>query len=82
MGATEAVARFLVQTSYDQLPPEAVEAARRAFLDTLGVALAGSGQEAGRLVEALAAEGGGAQGAQDGGGVPAAAIVAAAQGPP
>ena len=60
MGATEAVARFLVRTSYDQLPPEAVEAARRAVLDTLGVALAGSGQEAGRLVEALAAEGGGA----------------------
>ena len=60
MAATEAIARFLVSTSYDDLPAEAVEAARRAVLDTLGVALAGSREEAGRLVEALAAEAGGA----------------------
>ena len=56
MAATEGLARFLVNTSYDHLPPEAVEAAHRAVLDTLGVALAGSREQAGRLVEALAAE--------------------------
>lgn len=38
-------ARHTVKTRYEDLPPEAVEAAKKAILDTLGVILAGSGME-------------------------------------
>lgn len=59
MGATERLARFLVETSYEDIPREAVEVAKRAILDGVGVALAGSREEAGRIMAQFVREGGG-----------------------
>ena len=60
MGLTETLARFVAETRYEEIPDEARTLARRAILDTLGVALAGSREEAGRIVAELAAQAGGA----------------------
>lgn len=43
MNVTQRLAEFIVDT--EVAPPEAIEQARRAFLDTLGVALAGSRED-------------------------------------
>ena len=37
MGVTESIARWINETTYEDLPPEAVKAAKWAILDTLGV---------------------------------------------
>ncbi|MFH1087606.1 MAG: MmgE/PrpD family protein, partial [Chloroflexota bacterium] len=50
--------RFVVETDYDRMPPEAVNAAKRAMLDTIGVTLAGSAEPQGRIVARLAARSG------------------------
>ena len=42
MDVTAKLAQFVSSVGYDQLPSDAVQTARRAFLDCLGVALAGS----------------------------------------
>ncbi|RPI42258.1 MAG: MmgE/PrpD family protein [Betaproteobacteria bacterium] len=42
MEVTARLARFVVATGYDEMSPEVIAAAKPAFLDTLGVALAGS----------------------------------------
>src|SRR5918995_1068473 len=44
MGATEEIARFLVDTKYEDLPRDAVEKAKRTALDCVGAALAGVGE--------------------------------------
>ena len=44
MGATEKIARFLVDTKYEGVPREAVEKAKRTALDCVGAALAGVGE--------------------------------------
>jgi len=44
MGATERIARFIVDTDYGNIPPDAVEKAKRTTLDCMGVALAGVGE--------------------------------------
>ena len=49
-GVTEVMCRWIVNTTYDDLPTEAVMAAKRAMLDTLGVTLAGATQPVGRIV--------------------------------
>jgi 2-methylcitrate dehydratase PrpD len=41
MGTTEKIARFIVETSYEDIPRDAVEKAKRTALDCLGAALAG-----------------------------------------
>jgi 2-methylcitrate dehydratase PrpD len=41
MGATEKIARFVVNTSYEDIPRDAVDKAKRTALDCLGAALAG-----------------------------------------
>jgi len=41
MGATEKIARFIVDTSYEDIPRDAIEKAERTALDCLGAALAG-----------------------------------------
>lgn len=54
----EHFARHVVKTTYDDLPPVAVVAAKTFILDTLGVAIAGSGEpNARRLAETAAAWG-------------------------
>ncbi|HEY7713748.1 MAG TPA: MmgE/PrpD family protein, partial [Candidatus Binatia bacterium] len=41
MAATEKIARFVVDTDYEDLPCDAVEKAKRTALDCMGAALAG-----------------------------------------
>ena len=41
MGATEKIARFIVNTGYEDIPGDAVEKAKRTALDCLGATLAG-----------------------------------------
>src|SRR5262245_51349320 len=51
---TRKLARFVVSTKYDAIPPKALATAKTAIMDCLGVAVAGSREEsaviAGRLV--------------------------------
>src|SRR5262245_41971394 len=44
-GATEAIASFITGTSLGDLPPDAVEKAKKAIADTFAVILAGAGSE-------------------------------------
>jgi 2-methylcitrate dehydratase PrpD len=58
-GATAGVAEFIVKSRWEDCPPEAVEAARRAILDCLGVMLAGAVEPPARIIQRIAeAEGG------------------------
>lgn len=50
MDVTAALARFVCTTEYENLPPAAIDAAKRGFLDTLGVAVAGSAEPASAAV--------------------------------
>lgn len=50
MGTTEKLAQFIVETSYEDISPAAIQAAKRAMLDTLGVMLAGSQEPAGKII--------------------------------
>ncbi|HET7874746.1 MAG TPA: MmgE/PrpD family protein, partial [Methylomirabilota bacterium] len=59
MGATSAIAEFIVKSRWEDCPPAAVAAARWAILDCLGVMLAGSIESPARIVQGVArAEGG------------------------
>jgi len=53
MGITEQFAEFIVETDYQKLPVKAVEAAKRATLDYVGVTIAGSLEPAGTLITNL-----------------------------
>ena len=61
MGLTDSIARWIIGTTYDDLPQEAVTAAKRAMLDTLGVSIAGATQPVGRIVIDYTREAGGTQ---------------------
>lgn len=50
MSLTRTLAERIVATRYEELPAEAITEAKRAVLDTLGVALAGSREPAARIV--------------------------------
>lgn len=56
MEYTKKVAEFIANTRYGDIPPRAIDAAKGAILDGVGVALAGSGEEAGRIASELARE--------------------------
>src|SRR3989338_6122921 len=59
MRATSTTAEFVAKSRWTDCPAEAVDAARRAILDCLGVMLAGSIEPAARIVTGIArAEGG------------------------
>ena len=59
MRATSTIAEFVAKSRWTDCPAEAVDAARRAILDCLGVMLAGSIEPAARIVTGIArAEGG------------------------
>lgn len=68
MGTTQKVAQFIVNTTYDQIPAEAIAVAKRAIVDGLGVAVAGSQTETGRIA---------ARWAKEMGAAPAAGVVGA-----
>jgi 2-methylcitrate dehydratase PrpD len=59
MGATEELARWIVRTSSEDIPPDALRVAGEACFDCLGVMLAGSVQPLGRIITRLVGEWGG-----------------------
>lgn len=56
MDITKKVADFIVNTSYEKIPNEGINNAKLAVLDCLGVTLAGSTNEASRIVGGLIKE--------------------------
>ena len=59
MRVTSMLAEFIGKSRFEDCPPAAVDAARRAITDCLGVMLAGSTEPAARIVQTVAqAEGG------------------------
>ena len=50
MGTTETLARWVVETSYEDIPPAAYEQAKKSILDYLGTTIQGSTTELGRLI--------------------------------
>ncbi len=59
MTAATTIAEFVAKNRWEECPPAAIDTARRAILDTLGVMLAGSTEPAARLVHAVALREGG-----------------------
>lgn len=59
MGATGSIANFIVETSYDRIPKEAVSSAKGAILDSLGCILAGSQEPSGSITKEYVRELGG-----------------------
>ena len=53
MGTTEKLAKFIVETIYESIPPEVVHAAKRVVMDTLGVIIAGSQEPAGKIISSF-----------------------------
>ena len=50
MGTTEQIAEFVVETSYNSIPGEAVKRAKDAIMDGLGVTLAGTIEPVSRII--------------------------------
>ncbi|MGA2463783.1 MAG: MmgE/PrpD family protein [Thermodesulfobacteriota bacterium] len=50
MEITRKIAEFVAKTNFDNLPTEAVDATKRAILDTMGVAFAGSAEPASKII--------------------------------
>lgn len=60
MEPTQALAGYVARLDYESIPEEVVQTARRAFVDTVGCAIAGTGEDAARLALAMGREDGGA----------------------
>jgi 2-methylcitrate dehydratase PrpD len=58
MTLIEQIAQKIIAIRYDELPREAVDWAKAAILDTVGVTLAGAGEDCARIVEQTLASGG------------------------
>lgn len=56
-GLTAGIAGLAADAAKLAIPPEAIHAAKRAFVDTLGVILAGRGEPAVRIMQGVLAEG-------------------------
>jgi 2-methylcitrate dehydratase PrpD len=48
--ATKKVAEFIAETTKDRMPPEALMAAKNAFLDYMGVAIGGSSEQVSKII--------------------------------
>jgi 2-methylcitrate dehydratase PrpD len=59
MGATEELVKFAVELEFEQIPAEAVIWAKDAILDYIGVALAGTQEDAGKIITNYVKEGAG-----------------------
>jgi 2-methylcitrate dehydratase PrpD len=59
MGATEELAKFVYELEFDRIPEEALLWAKDAILDCTGVALAGTQEEAGKIITNYVKEAGG-----------------------
>ena len=51
MGATDTIANWIVNTTYEDIPPEAIRVANESCFDVIGVILAGSAQPAGEIIK-------------------------------
>ncbi|HEX5608393.1 MAG TPA: MmgE/PrpD family protein [Candidatus Binatia bacterium] len=70
MGATEKIAQFIVETSFESIPRNAIEKTKRTTLDCLGAALAGVSEPVSQAVTGYATKlGGPAQASVFGAGV-------------
>ena len=56
MGATETIARWVVNTGYEDIPPDAIRVANESCFDLLGVILAGSVQPVGQIIQKYVAD--------------------------
>ena len=52
MGATDTIANWIVNTTYEAIPPEAIRVANESCFDVIGVILAGSAQPEGASLQA------------------------------
>ncbi len=59
MGATETIAKWIVNTNYEDIPPEALRVANESCFDLLGVILAGSTQPVGEIIRQYVEDSGG-----------------------
>ncbi len=59
MGATETIASWIVNTNYEDIPPEAIRVANESCFDLLGVILAGSTQPVGEIIQQYVDDSGG-----------------------
>ncbi len=60
MGATETIAKWIVDTNYEDIPPDAIRVANESCFDLLGVILAGSVQPVGQIIQQYVSEQGAA----------------------
>ena len=51
MGATETIAKWIANTNYEDIPPDAIRVANESCFDLLGVILAGSVQPVGQIIQ-------------------------------
>ena len=78
MGATEKIAQFVLKTSFEGIPRDAIEKAKRTALDCIGAALAGVGEPVSQTITGYATKlGGPAQASLFGAGVKVSAADAA-----
>jgi 2-methylcitrate dehydratase PrpD len=59
MGLTKALAEFVHDTNFEDIPPAVIEKGKECFLDCLGCALAGVEDDASRLITEYVSENGG-----------------------
>ncbi|MCH8280689.1 MAG: MmgE/PrpD family protein [Chloroflexi bacterium] len=59
MGATETIAKWIVNTTYEDIPPDAIRVASESCFDLLGVILAGSTQPVSEIIQQYVADQGG-----------------------
>ena len=59
MGATEKIAKWIIDTSYEDIPPDAIRVANESCFDLLGVILAGSTEPVGEIIRQYVADQGG-----------------------
>ena len=60
MGATETIAKWIVDTGYEDIPPDAIRVANESCFDLLGVILAGSTEPVADIIQQFVADQGGA----------------------
>lgn len=61
MGATEKLATFTVETTFERIPPQVVSFSKQLMLDCIGCALAGSVEPTGRIMTQFTRELGGVE---------------------
>ncbi len=60
MGATDTIAKWIVNTTYEDISPDAIRVANESCFDVIGVILAGSAQPVGDIIKKYVADQGAA----------------------